>query len=100
LLGPLIIGEAVALSLCLVANVALLCLFFGKRRIFPELAIWFTVLNYAYVAADYIVAVHIPFIAGQDNTDTLVKVYASGVLCCLWIPYFVMSKRVKATFVR
>lgn len=83
----------------------LIYLFAKMKKIFPKLYIIFLLLNLAYVFIDFI-AIETVF-GGFKNTPEISEVFyesgkslGRGLLSCLiWIPYMIVSKRVKNTFV-
>ncbi len=73
-------------------------LFFRKKRQLPRHYIAFLLLWIAFFAADLLLAhqlVHFPFVY-----DTVKAVVRSVVSAAIWVPYFLISDRVKRTFVR
>jgi len=98
--GPFLVGE-ISLNLGMfVAGVCLLYLFFSKHFFFPKL----------YVAVVAVSVVSIPLdswiltsfilpeepVLDPDTVAEFVRALGSGII---WIPYMLMSKRVRATFV-
>jgi hypothetical protein len=76
----------------------LLFLFFKKRTILPRLIIYFYALSATVSFADYYLMKRFVNIDLADgNTSTAVM--RSVLVACIWIPYFLFSKRVKNTFV-
>lgn len=82
------------LLLCL----AMLCLiaFFKKRDILPRLLITLLVANAIFLGAD---SLWVSFYSAQLNTEPDYSDFAKAVFGCLiWVPFFLMSVRVKSTF--
>ncbi|HKZ21923.1 MAG TPA: DUF2569 domain-containing protein [candidate division Zixibacteria bacterium] len=98
--APLLIGELVGNLFFVCLGIVLVVLFFQKRRIFPKLAILYLLANLVFVVGDTLVAGLIPVVAQQDNTSSVKEIVRSVVGAGIWVPYFIMSKRVKSTFVR
>lgn len=74
-------------------NIAVAVFFFKKKKILPKLVISLYVLNLFFLLGDRFI-----FLTLNDEQFTLALV--RGLLSSfIWIPYFLISKRVKATFV-
>lgn len=73
-------------------------LFFRKKRRAPAVIITYFALN--FVEANVVVVVEIFLGLSNFVLDNLDSVIHSLFSAAIWIPYFVISKRVKATFVR
>ena len=100
LFGPLIVGELVVNVVLLVWAVALVYLFFTRRRAFPVAMIAFLIARVVAQVADAGVALMIPAAAARMGPATYGGI-ASGVLVALvWVPYLIKSRRVELTFVR
>lgn len=98
--GPLLVleglGNLMLLALCLTA----LALVMLKSRRAPAVAIGMYAFNLIFVAADLLVAGWIPAIALQYDPENTRELIRSLVAAVIWIPYFLVSKRVRNTFVR
>ena len=73
-------------------------LFFRKKRQLPRHYIVLVVIGTAFVASDLLLGHHyleIPYVY-----DTVKPVLRNVLSACIWIPYFIVSERVKRTFVR
>lgn len=89
-------GNVFLIALALVTLVLIL----RKSRLAPRFAIaWFASVALIQTA-DYFASNLIPLIAEQDDSEQLKLMVRGIIAACLWIPYFLVSKRVKATFVR
>ena len=100
LFGPLIVGELVVNAALLIWAGTLLYLFFAKRRSFPVVMITFMITRVVFQAADLGVALMIPATAARIG-PAVYGTLAGGVLVTLiWVPYFIRSRRVEATFTR
>ncbi len=84
---------------CIVATVVVAIFFFGKRRAARPLVIGLLLLQLGLSIVEYVVAKSSGRIA-PSYMETLMGEAARGVLVCMiWIPYFIFSKRVRRTFV-
>ena len=75
-------------------------LFFKKRRAFPRVAIGFLAAGLSVLILDLIVLQAIPAARAQIGASDIGGVAKAGLGAAIWIPYFIRSKRVHATFVR
>ena len=100
LFGPLIVGELVVNAALFIWAGVLLYLFFGKRRSFPTMMIIFLVARVLFQAADLGVALMIPITAARIGGGVYGALVAGVLVAVIWGRYFVVSKRVEATFVR
>jgi hypothetical protein len=106
--APLWILETVIVVAVLIASVALLILMFKKSRVFPKAMIWFYALSAAVVVLidliilgfadgllpDAAVRQEVGFSASVLFADMVTSVLPAAI----WIPYFLLSERVKNTF--
>ena len=99
LLGPLIVGEMVANVALLAWTCVLLYLFFTTRRAFPRAMIGFLIVRVAIQMADIFVARSIPVAAASIGPRVYGSVGANLLVVFVWVPYFLKSRRVAATFV-
>ena len=100
LMGPMLITEVVGNTLTIVFAVVLLIFFFAKKSFFPMLMIIFLAANAVFVGVDHIMAQQIPLIAKQQNPAAFQELARVVAGCLVWIPYMLVSRRVKATFTR
>lgn len=98
--APVLIFEFGGNAVLLGFSVLVAVCFFQKRRILPRLMIAFLLLNLLLVAADYFVADLLPPVASQKDAEAMKELARALIACVAWVPYFVVSKRVKGTFVR
>lgn len=100
LFGPLIIGEMVANVVLLGWALVLLYLFFTKGHAFPRAMIAFLIVRVVIQMADIFVASSIPVAAGSIGPRVYGSLAGNLLVVLVWVPYFLKSRRVAATFVR
>jgi len=71
---------------------------FRRSRRFPKAMIIYFFTVFVLVAADYFLAQTIPVVAAQDDPESRIAFMRAGIVCAIWVPYFLKSKRVKGTF--
>ncbi len=98
--APLIIVETIGNGFFILFDLVLIFLFFTKSHRFPLLFIIFLASNLLFVVGDFFMADLIPAIAEQEDEDSFKEMTRSIVNTAIWIPYFLVSKRVKNTFVK
>ncbi len=99
--APLIWFEIVGNLAIVLLGLGTLYLFFTRSRHTPRMAITWLATGLFFVVTDFFLADQIPFIAAQPtDMDSVKEVARSVVGAAIWIPYFLVSKRVKATFTR
>lgn len=90
-----IAGNVITILLALIT----LFLLIRKSRWTPGFAIAWLLLGLVFVVADYLLAQKIPLIVelGTDP-ETMREIVRSIIGAAIWVPYWLVSKRVKATF--
>lgn len=97
-LAKMIIAELTLMSIFFVWDIILLALFFGKKKQFPKMMIALLVTTLVSYIIDTLVAHYLVTSYGAMNSGFLAKIAGAVVSCAIWIPYFLTSIRVKATF--
>jgi len=98
--APLLIFEIVGNLGIITLSVLTLWHLFRKSRLTPRLGIAWLSWSLFFVVVDFFAANLIPVIAAQNDPDSAREVTRTVIAAAIWIPYFLVSKRVKATFVR
>lgn len=98
--GSLIIGEIAFNAVLMAASIYLIYLFFSKHYFFPKLFIGIVASSLAFILTDAWIATFI--FPGEPifDPDTTKEFTRSLIYCLVWIPYMLISKRVRATFVK
>jgi len=97
---PLVVFEVIVNVVFIVWSTGNIYWFFGRRRFFPAVFITFVSVSLGVMFLDLVLMNMIPFIAASNDLSQLKEVIQSIVAACIWIPYFLVSKRVKGTFTR
>jgi hypothetical protein len=100
LYGPLLIYELLCNIVRLGLNALALCLFFGKRRIFPKVFITLAVFNALFLIFDHIGAGMISSLNSGSHAQGQRDVFQAVFYAIIWTSYVKKSQRVKATFVK
>jgi H+/Cl- antiporter ClcA len=98
--APLILFELIGNSIFILFDIFLIFLFFSKSYRFPSLYIIFLATNLIFIVGDLFLCNLIPALASESNSEAIREVTRSIVGALIWIPYFLVSKRVKNTFVK
>jgi hypothetical protein len=97
--APILIFNIIGNSGILLAWLYLAYLFFSKNILFPKVYIGLAIFGLAFILADagaIILVLPNEPVFGPDNTREVIRAL---VMVVIWVPYMLMSKRVKATFV-
>ena len=98
--APIIVGEIVISSALILVWLYMAYRFFTKKTDFPKWYIGIAVFSLVYVLADaFAVKLVLPNEPVFDP-DTIKEVARSVIMVVIWVPYMLVSKRVKATFIK
>jgi hypothetical protein len=85
------------INICtIVALVCLNILFFKKKAAFPRSIIIFLVVRFALILIDTLAIERVMHSSAEDVSGLAWSFIGASI----WVPYFLVSRRVKATFVR
>ena len=90
-------GQAIVLVACIV----LAWLFFGRRKAFRTAVIIYSVLLLAFLWGDHFLAATL--LAGRTTatmSTSSARLIGSTLGTLIWVPYYMMSERVREVFVR
>lgn len=96
--APLLIFELAINGAFILAGVALLALFFAKSRRFPRMFILYVAISLIFQIVDYVLGEQIPAVAAA-GAESNVEIARTVITAVIWVPYMLVSKRVKNTFV-
>lgn len=98
--APIIIGEILINSGLILVWLYMAYKFFTKSRDFPKWYIGIAVFSLVYIVAD---AFAIKLVLPNEpifDPDTIKELLRSVIMVVVWVPYMLVSKRVKATFIK
>lgn len=96
---PLIWGEIIVNILILFASVYLIFLFFSKKKFFPKFYIFLSIFSFVFILIDaMLVKIVLPDLPIFD-ADTTKELARAIIQIMIWVPYMLISKRVKETFI-
>lgn len=97
--APLLIGEIIYNSIIFLGCTYLVYLYFTKHYLFPRLFIALMIVSLVFIPIDsWLVRIVLPNEPIFD-ADTTKEFARTLIGCIIWIPYILISKRVKLTFV-
>jgi len=97
--GPLLIFEVIYNSLMVAVSVFLIYLFFTKNYLFPKVYIAMVLLSLFFIPLDAWLGSFVITDEPMFDPDTTKEFARTLVSAVVWVPYMLISKRVKATFV-
>ena len=97
-LTPLTFGKLIAEVLLLFADIYLIYLYFAKKKAFPTCYIVLSLLLLVFILVDAWITTLVLPDKPMFDVQTVRNLTRSFMSCLIWIPYMLVSKRVKATF--
>lgn len=98
--GPILVCEIGINTLLIVAWLFMAYLFFSKKKMFPKMYIFMMLFSLVFIVLDaFAIKIVIPDMAIFDP-ETTKEVFRSVIGVAIWVPYMLVSKRVRNTFVR
>jgi hypothetical protein len=92
-------GEIVINAFVVIASVALIIVFFSKKKIFPKFYIALVSFSFFFILVDAMLIKVVMPNADIFDVDTAKELIRSLFVAIIWIPYMLFSKRVKVTFI-
>jgi len=100
-LGPLIMSELVCNLLVLVGSLLVSVLFYRRSRLFPSTYVTVLGFNLVFLALDeWVTPLWIAVPEANPTTTGLSDFVKLLIPSLIWIPYMLVSRRVRATFTR
>ena len=99
MLSRLIIGEIIFNCGLFIAYVYLVYLFFSKHYLLPKFYITILIIVPLIILLDTWLATSVVPDEPMFDSDTLKELIRSLIAGLIWIPYMLVSKRVKLTFI-
>lgn len=102
LTGLLMIVELLYNVAIFIFSCLVVALFYSKRTILPRLLILYIMTTLVFTIIDTIVAWNLnpAYYTDADLKNTITEIIRTSIYAMIWIPYFLVSKRVKRTFVK
>lgn len=97
--GSLLIGEIAYNTIMVAICIYLIYLFFSKHYFFPKLYIGIVVVSIIFIPLDAWIVTKVFPGESMFDPDTTKEFLRSLITGVIWIPYMLVSKRVKVTFV-
>ncbi|WP_394787353.1 DUF2569 domain-containing protein [Rhodoferax sp.] len=98
--GPFLVFEVFGNVVTVVLSIYTLYLLFRHSTLAPKVAIGLLGWTAFFVTLDFLMGSQIPAVAAQPDAGSVKEVLRSVASAFVWIPYFILSKRVKATFIK
>lgn len=96
--APLLLGELGFNLAMIVFSLLLVIMFYQKRRIVPRFYISLAIAGILIQLVDLTAAEQMPITMDQDHSKDWKKLFRSVLQAMIWGSYFLVSKRVKSTF--
>jgi len=97
--APILIGEMALNFIIVAASIYLIYLYFSKHYLFPKLYIGIVAISIVFIPLDAWVVTKVLPSEPMFDPETTKEFIRTLIVGLIWIPYMLISKRVKATFV-
>jgi magnesium-transporting ATPase (P-type) len=98
--APVLLAEIGINIILVVTWIYIAYLFFSKKKLFPKMYIGIMIFTLVFIILD---ALAIKIVMPNEplfDADTLKELFQSIIAISIWVPYMLISKRVKATFIK
>ena len=97
--APILLGEVAINIMLVIIWIYIAYLFFTKKKLFPKMYIGIMLFSLIFIIVDaFAIQIVLPDEPIFDK-DTLKELFRSILAISIWVPYMLVSKRVKATFI-
>ncbi|MCP4162675.1 MAG: DUF2569 domain-containing protein [Deltaproteobacteria bacterium] len=94
---PTIYFELVGNLLIATFTILIIVKYLKKRKNTPRFMIILYTANFLFILFDYIIC---NFLLELEQVNLNMDIIRSLLICFIWIPYFILSKKVKSTFIK
>lgn len=98
--SPILISEIAVNTGLIIALLYMIFLFFSKKRLFPKYYIGILLFTLVFMVADMLALKVVLPNEPMFDPETTKEFIRSIIGALIWIPYMLVSKRVKATFIQ
>jgi hypothetical protein len=98
--GPLLVAEVIGNSLLIAGSIVMLVLFYQRRRAFPLVFIVNVAFSLVFLSLDTWAGEHLVNLDTAGSAESYGGIIGAAMQAFIWIPYMLISERVKSTFVQ
>ena len=98
--APILLFELVGNVVLLASSAGVALAFFFKHRRVPLIAVVFLGTAWLFYVIDYLASERLAAAQGLQSSGPMWDLLGATVLCAMLVPYFLLSQRVKKTFLR
>ena len=98
--APIILVEAAGNTVIIAGSVLLAVLFYRRKRTFPAVFAILMIASLVFIGADTWAVDALLKNTGSDKAKTLGEFAKVAIQAAIWVPYMLLSRRVKLTFTR
>jgi len=94
-----LIGEMSINALVLITSLYMIYLFFSRKTLFKKVYIGLAIFTPIFLLVDAIVVQQLLDTKEMFDNDIVKELFKSILTLCIWVPYMIVSKRAKRTFI-